>query len=98
MKQIFEGLTVLAAIMLYLMPAMKADALEHPDAFAITVANILLGWTVIGWVAALAWARRPRAGQPKRLPHLARRVSRSVARVTIGKLVARAASRTRLAA
>jgi hypothetical protein len=36
-----------------------ADALdqEHPDALAISLLNVFLGWTCVGWVAALVWAR-----------------------------------------
>ncbi|MGF6757390.1 superinfection immunity protein [Paraburkholderia sp. GAS42] len=93
MKQIVEIVIVLGAVVLYLTPAMEADVQNHPDAFAITVANILLGWTIVGWVATFLWARRPRAGRVKRLPHLVRRFGRSTARATIEKLVTHAALR-----
>ena len=53
-----EGAVLLGALMLYLVPAMIADARDREDAFAVTMVNILLGWTVIGWFAALIWARQ----------------------------------------
>jgi hypothetical protein len=47
MLKIIEGAVLLGALMLYLAPAMIADARERDDAFAVTIVNILLGWTVI---------------------------------------------------
>jgi hypothetical protein len=29
---------------------------KHPNAGAIAVLNLLLGWTFIGWVIALVWS------------------------------------------
>ncbi|CAE6727899.1 superinfection immunity protein [Paraburkholderia haematera] len=91
MLKLIEGAMVLGALMLYLVPAMIADAREREDAFAVTMVNILLGWTVIGWFAALVWARHPVSD--RRLKHFARRAQRAVARVTIDAIVARAESR-----
>jgi uncharacterized protein involved in cysteine biosynthesis len=91
MLKVIEGAVVLGALMLYLVPAMIADAREREDAFAVTMVNILLGWTVIGWFAALVWARHPVSD--RRLKHFARRAQRAVARVTIDAIVARAESR-----
>ncbi|NPT53377.1 superinfection immunity protein [Paraburkholderia elongata] len=91
MLKIIEGAAFLGALMLYLVPAMIADAREREDAFAVTMVNILLGWTVIGWFAALVWARHPVSD--RRLKHFARRAQRAVARVTIDAIVARAESR-----
>jgi hypothetical protein len=92
MLTIVEGAVFLGALMLYLAPAMIADAREREDAFAVTIVNILLGWTVIGWFAALVWARHPVSD--RRLKQFARRAQRAVARVTIDAVVARAKSRT----
>jgi hypothetical protein len=94
MSQILEGLAVLGGLTLYLIPSIEADARNSQDAQAITWVNVLLGWTVIGWIAALMWARRP--ATEKRLTHLVRRTRRTVARVTIEKIVAHAAYRTAL--
>ena len=92
MLKVIEGAVFLGALMLYLVPAMIADAREREDAFAVTMVNILLGWTVIGWFAALIWARHPVSD--RRMKHFARRAQRAVARVTIDAIVARAKSRT----
>ena len=94
MTQILEGIAVLGAFTLYMIPSIEADAHNRDDAFAITMVNVLLGWTVIGWLAAFMWARRP--ATEKRLTHLVRRTHRAVTRVTIDKLVAHAQSRTAL--
>lgn len=91
MLKLIEGAAVVGALMLYLTPAMIADARERKDAFAVTMVNILLGWTVIGWFAALVWARHPVS--ERRLKHFATRAQRAVARVTIDAIVARAEHR-----
>jgi hypothetical protein len=92
MLKILEGVVFLGAVMLYLAPSIIADAREREDAFAVTMVNILLGWTVIGWFAALVWARHPVSD--RRLKHFAKRAQRAVARVTIDAIVARAESRS----
>lgn len=91
MLKTVEGAVFVGALMLYLAPAIIADAREREDAFAVTMVNILLGWTVIGWFAALVWARHPVS--ERRLRHFTRRAQREVARVTIDAIVARADSR-----
>jgi hypothetical protein len=48
------GLLALAA--LYFVPAIIAERRHIPNANAVTVVNIFLGWTFIGWVVALAMA------------------------------------------
>ncbi|MEM5436118.1 superinfection immunity protein [Paraburkholderia diazotrophica] len=94
MKAFFEGLVLLAAVIVYFLPAIVADARERDDAFALTVFNVLFGWTVIGWIAAFVWARH-RVSE-KRLANVATKTRRSLGRVTIAKLVARS-HRARLA-
>jgi hypothetical protein len=47
-------LTIAGAI--YFAPWFVAGARKHPNSAAILTLNLLLGWTVIGWVAALVWA------------------------------------------
>jgi len=41
---------------LYFLPAIIAFARSKRDAVSILVLNLLLGWSVIGWVIALVWA------------------------------------------
>jgi hypothetical protein len=88
MLKIIESAVFFGALLFYFVPAMIADAREREDAFAVTMVNILLGWTVIGWFAALLWARHPVSNRS--LKHFARRAQRKVAQVTIDALVARA--------
>jgi hypothetical protein len=42
--------------LLYFVPAMVAHKYKRRQRVAITVLNVLLGWTFIGWVGALVWA------------------------------------------
>ena len=43
-------------VLLYLTPMSIAHRRSHPKANSIEVLNLLLGWTLIGWVVALVWA------------------------------------------
>ena len=43
-------------LMLYLAPFCVAAGREHPSSIVILVLNLALGWTGVGWMAALAWA------------------------------------------
>lgn len=45
-----------AVIFLYWVPSMVASNRHHRDVGAISIINLFLGWTFIGWVIALAWA------------------------------------------
>jgi hypothetical protein len=51
---------------LYFLPVLIAALRAHPSGAAIFVVNLFLGWSLIGWVIALAWSlaaierRRPR--------------------------------------
>ena len=51
-------LLVLLAIGLaiYFLPAIIARSRDHDNKTAIFVLNLLLGWSVIGWVGAMVWA------------------------------------------
>ena len=69
------GLAVAIAVaaLVYLIPSSIASLRRHPQSGPITVINILLGWSLVGWVAALAWAVSS-TGKPRptgyRPPHL----------------------------
>jgi len=43
-------------ISFYFLPSIIAEGRGHRRSLAIFVLNILLGWTLLGWIAALAWA------------------------------------------
>lgn len=45
---------VLLAI--YFFPTWMAGHRQHQSTGGIFVLNLLLGWTVLGWIAALIWA------------------------------------------
>lgn len=49
-------LAFLVALVIYFIPAMVAGARGHYNATAIFVANLLLGWTLIGWAGSMVWA------------------------------------------
>ena len=48
-------LLMLIAI-LYMIPTLIAYARDVPQRRIITVLNIVLGWTLIGWLIAFFWA------------------------------------------
>lgn len=40
----------------YFIPWIIASGRSHPNTVAIFVLNLFLGWSLIGWVAALIWS------------------------------------------
>jgi hypothetical protein len=44
------------AIGIYFAPTIVAAIRRHPNTAPIVVVNILLGWTLVGYVVALAWS------------------------------------------
>ena len=51
-------LAMLGALAVYLAPSFIARARHHPRALEIVLVDVLLGWTAIGWGAALLWSLR----------------------------------------
>ncbi len=47
---------LLVILAVYFLPAIVAGGREHQSARAIFGLNLLLGWTLLGWVAAFVWA------------------------------------------
>ncbi|STY91640.1 superinfection immunity protein [Leclercia adecarboxylata] len=43
-------------LVIYLLPGVIASSRMHKNSTAIWVLNIVLGWSFLGWVAALVWA------------------------------------------
>jgi len=43
-------------IFVYFIPTVVANANRKVNTSAIFVLNLLLGWTLVGWVIALVWA------------------------------------------
>ena len=54
----FWVLWLISWIAVYFFPSIEALVRESPDALPIAMLNLFLGWTVIGWVAALVWSVR----------------------------------------
>jgi hypothetical protein len=50
------ALLVGVCIFLYLLPTCVAANRKHNNEGAILALNLFLGWTLLGWVAALVWA------------------------------------------
>ena len=44
------------AVVVYLLPSIIASNRRHRERGPIFVLNLLLGWTFVGWVAALVWS------------------------------------------
>ena len=58
------GLISLAILLaLYLIPSLVARGRGHHNQLAVFILNVLFGWTVLGWGAALVWACTT-TGQP----------------------------------
>lgn len=54
------GLSLLTG---YFLPTIVAVMRRHGDLLAVAVVNVFLGWTVIGWVVALAWSVKRQAAR-----------------------------------
>ena len=50
------GPILILLALLHFLPTFIALLRGHHNAFAIFLTNLLLGWTVIGWVVALIWS------------------------------------------
>jgi hypothetical protein len=48
----------LAAPALYFLPLYEAWRRQHPNLTGVGLVNLLLGWSIIGWVAAIVWAHK----------------------------------------
>lgn len=51
-----DWITTITLLIIYMLPWLIAGARNHHQHGAIAAINMLLGWTFIGWVVALAWA------------------------------------------
>ena len=51
------GFVILLGLLgLYLLPTSVAAMRHHQNVLAIGALNILLGWSVLGWIAAFVWS------------------------------------------
>jgi Superinfection immunity protein len=49
---------VLIVLAMYWLPSIIGYYRRTPDIFSVVVTNALLGWTVVGWLVAMAMAAR----------------------------------------
>jgi hypothetical protein len=59
---------VLLALFAYFLPTFLAEVRGHQNSGMIFLTNLLLGWTILGWIGALVWAAtavRPRRPEPR---------------------------------
>lgn len=52
-------LEILLAVLIftvYFLPTLIAFLRQHKNKLAIFLLNLLLGWTVLGWVVSLVWS------------------------------------------
>ena len=53
---ILELLLVVLIFAFYFLPTLIAFLRQHKNSLAIFLLNLLLGWTVLGWVVSLVWS------------------------------------------
>ena len=51
---------VIICFVFYLAPTFNATSRKHPARASIFLLNLFLGWTLVGWVAALVWSASPK--------------------------------------
>jgi hypothetical protein len=58
-RQWINGISIIAGnigFFLYMLPSVVGSCRAHHSQPAITMLNLLLDWTLLGWVLALVWA------------------------------------------
>ena len=53
---LLEILLVVLIFTIYFLPTLIAFLRQHKNKLAIFLLNLLLGWTILGWVVSLVWA------------------------------------------
>ena len=48
----------------YILPSLIAHRRKHHQRISISLLNIFLGWTLLGWVAALIWSASASVKEP----------------------------------
>ncbi|HEX3860598.1 MAG TPA: superinfection immunity protein [Stellaceae bacterium] len=56
-----EVILLILILVLYMLPTLLAFARDIPRRKLVTVINIILGWTLIGWLVAFLWATLERS-------------------------------------
>jgi len=60
-----ELLLYALAVLIYLLPWIIAAVRNHANLAPIALVNILLGWTLLGWIVALIWSATDNVVRPK---------------------------------
>lgn len=47
---------IMVGQVLYFVPTLVAMFRHHPEKYTLFLINAFYGWTVVGWLLALAWA------------------------------------------
>lgn len=58
---------------LYMLPTFEAWLQRSANTPAISAINLLTGWTLVGWVAAYAWALKRSEIKPQESPQIGKR-------------------------
>ncbi len=68
-QSFWAGIFTFFFLIVYLTPTIVARGRSAPDLGSVIVINLLLGWTLIGWIVALAMAyRTPQGWDPSGRP------------------------------
>ncbi len=78
MQQLFDGpsriwVMVIIAVAIYILPTILVWKRQSSRRWKVTAINLLLGWTLIGWVVAMVMTfayEPPPEGAPPDEPHL----------------------------
>ncbi|MBF0675593.1 superinfection immunity protein [Pseudomonas sp.] len=58
-----EFVLLFVLVMLYFLPTVIACLRNHANVVAILLLNLLLGWSVLGWIGALIWSATAQKGK-----------------------------------
>ncbi len=47
---------IVGVVIVYFLPTIVALTTKNINVSSILIVNLFLGWTLVGWVVALAWA------------------------------------------
>ena len=91
MHALQDILLAIVAIVIYLLPAIVADRSKRRSVLLLALFNVLFGWTIVGWFAALHWALHPDSA--RKLERIVKNNRRASAQSTINAIVSRAQTR-----
>src|ERR1700682_5143995 len=97
-----QGVVAVVAMLVYFAPSIVADRRGRRSVLLLALVNALLGWTIVGWLAALYWAfhrdspkkgdriRSDRRGQARAAQCAAPGIGERIARLDNRRMVGRA--------